>query len=271
MKKNRIFKQITLSLILMSTTSYALSPVPEWKEFSVSNYANNDYTLRDDIAYFELRKYLFDTTTDKQISDKYIPYLKIYKKALSSYPSKVIEEFQQIPFLNGQVESITKISTDAPRYKFKVKGFIIKNSNKFWTINEKKDLIWLFDKIDTPAELYQFLRINNLLGYTNSYKIEDDGYRVKQVKVEYKSEKKSKGDFDEYTEYQIHTTHIYDIKSNGEFTKEFLSTTKTDETKTKVASGFHGEPGYIFGQATLNEILMNPSFVTPPKKRRWDL
>ena len=255
----------TLAFLTLGITPYALSPTVEWREFSTS-YNSSDYTLRDDIAYFELRKYLFDKHTNRQVSDKYIPYLAIYRKSLSSFPSKVIDTFQQIAFDNGQPARIAEISTDSPHYIFKVKGFIIKNNNKFWMINEKQDFVWFFDKIDTEGELYQFLKINKILKKQNSYKVEGSGYDVKVTDIKYHSKKERRGEFDEYTEYQDHITYIYHIKENGEFSKEFFATRKTDETKTQFGVGFHGDPAWAFGVPTLDNILNDSNFVTPPKK-----
>jgi len=257
----------TFAFMVIGATSHALSPVVEWRGFSKS-YSSSEYTLRDDISYFELRKYLFDKQSNKQVSDKYIPYLPIYRKSLSSFPSNVVDAFQQIKFDNGQPPRIAELSTDSPRYIFKVKGFIIKNDNKFWIINEKQDFVWLFDKIDTEGELYQFLQINKLLAHENSYKVEGSGYAVKSTEVKYHSKKKTIGSIDEYTEYQVYTSYIYHIKSNGEFSKEFFSKRKTDETKTQWGAGFHGDPPLAFGVPTLDDILNDSNFVTPPKIKK---
>ena len=251
-------------LTLGAVTSYALSPVVEWRAFS-NAYSSRDYTLRDDIAYFELRKYLFNAS-NKQLSDKYIPYLTIYRKPLSSFPRNVVEAFQQIKFDNGQPPLLPDISTDYPSYKFKLKGFIIKNNNKFWMINEKKDFIWLFEKIDTEAELYQFLQIHKILKNKNSYKVEGNGYAVKVMDIKYHSRKKIRGNVAEYTEYQEHRTYIYHIKKNGEFRKEFFSISKTAETKTQFPLDFHGDPSWAFGAPSLEDILSNSNFITPKKK-----
>jgi len=236
-----------------------------WKEFSKLEYKNSDYSIRKDVDYFELRKYLFDVRTDKQVTKKYIPYLSIYRKKLSTYPLKIISKFQNIPFDNTQFTDIPTANLESPYYRFKVKGFIIKKDKIFWTINEKKDIVWLFDGIDTEAELYQFLVIHNLYLYgngINSYKKNSNSYDVKQTKIEHHVDKKSKGKFDEYTEYEIHSTHIYHIKSNGEFTKKFVSTEKKNEKKSLFAVGFHGDPP-ILPHVSLEEILKDKNFITP--------
>ncbi|HHB94477.1 MAG TPA: hypothetical protein ENK88_04960 [Campylobacterales bacterium] len=235
-----------------------------WKKFSKSEYKSSDYSMREDVAYFEFRKYLFDVKTDKQVTKKYIPYLSIYRKKLSSYDSKIISDFQNIPFNPKRLSNFDTINLGTSQYDFKVKGFLIKKDNKFWTINEKRDIVWLFDKIDTEAELYQFLKVYNLMG--SSFRKTSDGYDVKQVKIEYKSDKKSKGDFDEYTEYEIDRTYIYHIKSNGEFTKELISMQRKNEKKSLFSAGFHANPEPFVcppPPIPLKEILKDKKFVTP--------
>ena len=239
----------------------ALNP---WRKFSRLEYKNSDYTLREDVDYFELRKYIFDMKTNKQVSKKYIPYSAIYRKKLSSYPKKIVSDFQNISFDNQKSTEITTFGTGAIDYIFKVYGFVIKKDNKFWTINEKKDFVWLFGEIDTEAELYTILRLNNMRG--DSYRKTSNGYDVKRNKIEHKVNKITKGDFDEYTEYEIHRTYIYHMKSNGELTEELISTTQKNEKKSQVTAGFHGDPPLLpFPPPSipLEEILKDENFVTP--------
>lgn len=237
-------------------------PISTWIPLKKKNYPNSAYTLRDDVAYFELRKYLVDTKTGKLVSPKYIPSLPIYRKKLSSYSSKIMGQFKQLNFDTTEKESIETTSAGSPKYRFKTKGFIIKNDKTFLRINEKKDFIWLFDKIDTEAELYQFLTINKLYKKINSYKKVHDGYSVKSVDVVHKVDKKSKGDMDEYTTYEIHTTHLYHIKADGTLDIKLLSTQKKNEKKSMVTSGFHGDPEIVMPMS-LSEILSDIRFVTP--------
>jgi len=219
-------------------------PVSNWKSFKVDgDYPNSAYTLREDIAYFELRKYLFKRR--KQASNKYIPYLSIYRKKLSSFPPEIVQSFQKIPFEEKKLTGLTTKPLNSPDYKFRVKGFIIKTDNKFWIINEKKDIAWLFDKIDTEAELYQYIKMYRPYNrkIENSYKKTATGYDVKQVQIEYKSEREvTRNGYDEYIAYQLHSTYIYHINSNGEFTKEFVSTKSTNKKRYKNIIGFHGDP-----------------------------
>jgi len=237
-------------------------PISTWTPLKDKNYPSSAYSLREDVAYFELRKYLVDAKTGKLVSPKYIPSLPIYRKKLSSYSSKIIGQFKQLDFDTTEKESIETISSGSPKYRFKTKGFIIKNDKTFLRINEKKDFIWLFDKIDTEAELYQFLAINKLYKKINSYKKVHDGYSVKSVDVVHKTDKKSKGDMDEYTTYEIHTTHLYHIKADGTLDIKLLPTQRKNEKKSMVTSGFHGDPPIVMPMS-LSEILSDIRFVTP--------
>jgi len=154
-------------------------------------------------------------------------------------------------------------------YKFKAKGFIIKKDNNFWTINEAKDFIWLFDKIDTEAELHYFINMNNFYSYSckveNSYKKTLLGYDVKQKLVRHKYDVKSTERYDEYTSYEEHSVFIYHIESNGKFAKEFISKTRKNEHKSVVESGFHGDPEVLQAPITvrLNTLLEIEKFITP--------
>ena len=247
-----------------------IEPLNSWKTFSKSGYKNSDYTLREDVDYFELRKYIFDTKTNKQVSKKYISYSPIYRKKLSSYPKKIVSDFQNISFDNQKSTHITTFGTGALDYIFKVYGFVIKKDNKFWTINEKKDFIWLFGKIDTEAELYKILWLNNMPG--DSYRKTSTGYDIKWNKIEHKGNTITKGDFDEhtkyhYTKYEIHKTYVFHMKSNGELTtKELISTKRKNERKSLFPADFHGDPPLLpFPPPSipLEEILKDEKFVTP--------
>lgn len=249
-----------VSIVDKITKESRTKPLTPWKKFSKSGYKNSDYTLRKDIDYFELRKYLFDTKTGKQATRKYIPYLSIYRKKLSSYPQKIVRQFQNIPFDKQKSKNMGMIDIGTSHYIFKIYGFIIKKDNKFWTINEKKDLVWLFDKIDTDAELYQFLQLNNIAG--DAYRKTSTGYDVKQ-KIEYKVDLKRKEDLIEYGE--ITKTYIYHIQSNGEVSKELIGTQRKNEKKSVWDEDM--DPDFIFSipppPMRLEEILNNKRFVTP--------
>lgn len=232
-----------------------------WQEFSKS-YKSSDYNMRKEIDYFELRKYIVEVKSGKLMTPKYIPYLSIYRKPLSSYSSKIRSQFRKLAFDTTQKISIETTSTHNPKYKFKTKGFMIKNDKTFMKINEKKDFIWLFDGIDTPAELYQFLKINKLLKKRNSYKKTVNGFSVKIVDIIYKTDTKRKGDMDEWTSYELHTTYIYDIKPNGKFHKKLISSKKKNIRKSMVGVGFHGDPE-ILVPLGLSTILSDTRLVTP--------
>ena len=235
-----------------------------------TKYSSSDYNLREDVAYFELRKYVFDNRGEKQLSDKYIPYFIIYRKKLSSFPQKIVKSFRRVPFNNKQSTDI-EVSGDYANIKFKAKGFIIKTDNRFWTINEEKDFLWLFDKLDTEAELYYFLKINNLsdkygVRINNSYKKTALGYDVKQERMEHKVDiKPLKGIYEEHTSYDIDTVYIYHINSNKTFTKELISKTRKNEKKyindTTMQGDCYLPP--ILPKVNINSFLKQKEFVTP--------
>ena len=84
--------------LLIFSILFSQESVNRWKEFR-KKYGNNDYTIRNDIDYFELRDYLFDE--DKQLTLNYLMSLVIYRKKLREYPSKIISSFQHLPFLKS--------------------------------------------------------------------------------------------------------------------------------------------------------------------------
>jgi len=249
-----------VSIVDKITKESTTKPLTHWRKFSKSDYKNSDYTLRKDIDYFELRKYLFDTKTGKQATRKYIPYLPIYRKKLSFYPRKIVHQFQNMPFDKQKSKNMGIEDPGSSDYIFKIYGFIIKKDNKFWTINEKKDLVWLFDKIDTDAELYQFLQLNNIAG--DAYRKTSTGYDVKQNKIEYKV-KQTKGDVDKYTEYELHRTYIYHVQSNGEVSKELISSQRKNKKKSVWDSSIEGDCILPPLPTPLKVILKDKQFVTP--------
>ena len=269
MKKIFFYRTVALFAIVLNLNCYAKDSTsnikePIWIPLKDKNYPNSAYTLRKDIAYFELRKYLFKGET--QVSNRYIPYLFIYRKKLSDFPPKIVKSFRKIPFGKSKWTTITTKRLDSPEYRFQVKGFIIKTDNKFWVINEKKDIAWLFDKIDTEAELYQYMKMYRPYGrkIKNSYRKTALGYDVKQVEIEYKSEKEvTRNGYDEYVSYQLYSTYIYHIKANGEFVKEFISTESKNKERSKFSAGLHGHP--IFRDSRLPDEIFNEykGVVTP--------
>jgi len=255
-----------ISLLNYPNLHLRFIPREKWKPLTFRpNYPNSAFTLRSDVDYFELRKYVFSRETDKQLSPNYIPYLQIYRKKLSSYSKKIVDSFKKVPFNNKVKTDIFTRSLHSPYFKYKVKGFIIKNDNVFWTINEKKDLIWLFDKIDTEAELYWLFEVNNLIGQRNtknSYRKTSTGYDLKQVQIEHKFKKETKNGHDIYRTYEEHKNYIYHIRSNGVISRVFLSTTIENEKKEEVPSEFHGDPIFSI-PLPLEEILKDKHFITP--------
>ena len=273
MKKINLYIAVATYFVITNISCQAkdiINGTKEWIPLSkTATYPNSAYSMRDDVNYFELRKYVFDRKGEKQLSNKYVPYFFIYRKKLSSYPTKLINQFRKVPF-NSSIPTDIKVRQNYHNYKFKAKGFIIKKDNNFWTINEAKDFIWLFDKIDTEAELHYFITVNNFFNYSykvdNSYRKTTLGYDVKQKHIKHKVTMKSKGKYDEYTSYEEHITYLYHISSKGVITREMISKTKENEKKNIVESGFHGDPEFeeqIPIIVRLSTVLENEKFITP--------
>ena len=274
MKKIKLYIATALYFTVINVNSFAGNSIIESKNWKAleknTKYPNSAYSLRDDVAYFELRKYVFDRKGEKMLTNRYAPYFSVYRKPLSSYPPKLVSQFRKVPFNNSQSTNI-KVKQNYYNYLFKTKGFIIKTDNHFWTINEKKDFIWLFDKIDTEAELHFFMTMNNFFNYSykvdNSYKKTAQGYEVKQKQIQHKVTMKSKGKYDEYISYEEHRTYLYHISSNGVINKEIISKTKENEEKSVVESGFHGDPAFEEHiTARLSTILENEKFIAPQQQ-----
>jgi len=219
-------KIITLLLVLFGLILNA----NEWKELpEIGNHPNyihtfyksKDYNIRKDIDYFELRKFLFKD--GKQLSDKYLPFHVISKKTLDSYSWKLQSRFKKLPFVDHNTSYIKNevyrrdYFYSSPYYN-RINGYFIKDDKVLWTINEKKDLLWVFDGIDTEAELATFLWLYDddyIVTCEYRYKETLDGYIVEKTvrTYPYYIEKEKMG-------YIDHSTYILNIKRNGKFTIE---------------------------------------------------
>jgi hypothetical protein len=81
-------------------------------------------------------------------------------------------------------------------------------------LNRKKDLLWIFDGVDTEAELSMFLWAYDKFNIRGSYQYTktDTGYKVKKIEFGYPS-----GGAIEQRIY------IFDIRKNGDITKQLVS------------------------------------------------
>jgi len=132
MKKIKLYIATALYFTVINVNSFAENSLIEstnlttksWKLLNKkANYQNSDYTIREDIAYFELRKYIFDSKGEKMLSNKYAPYFSIYRKKLSSYPPEVVSRFRKMSFKNS-IPTDIKVKQNYYNYTFKTKGFI---------------------------------------------------------------------------------------------------------------------------------------------------
>jgi len=236
-----------------------------------THYPNSAYSLREDVNYFELRKYVFDLKGKKQLSDAYAPYFVLYRKKLSSYPKKLVDQFRRIPFNVDQPTNIRIDQGSYTSYSFKAKGFLIKTDNRFWTINEEKDFLWLFDTIDTEAELHYWLSLNGFFNAPyereSSYHKTSTGYDIKRKEVEYKVSKTNQGEYDEYTSYEHHRTYHYHVTPQGVITKKLYSQAIKNRETSRVVAGFHGDPGLPMPPrpaTPLSELLRIEKFIMVP-------
>jgi hypothetical protein len=259
-------KCITIVLLLST-----LLKAEEWKPFNKPNhygntvyykYTSKDYNIRKDIDYFELREFLFEDK--KQLSKNYIPMHIIAKKPLSSYSRSIISQFQRQPYIDDNVSNIkTELYEDnyfhRSRFYFKINGYLIKNDNSIWTVNEKKDLLWVFDGIDTEAELATFLWVYDSYEITckYSYKKTATGYKVQKIESDYphydKELKKS---------FVNEKVFILDIRKDGMYSINLI------EERRKYWGHRILEPNPMLGigSETKESILNSDSFITPMKE-----
>lgn len=250
---------------------YGESDIKEdlWKELpEISNHPNSiythykseDYNIRKDIDYFELRKFLF--RDGKQLSTKYLPFHIVARKDLNSYSRNIIRHFKKLPFADTNLTHVKSETYEenylhSSPYSYKINGYFIKNDKVIWTINEKKDLLWIMDGIDTEAELATFLWLYDddyVVTCKYKYKASVDGFIVKKVvrTYPYVNEKEKKA-------YIRYSTYILDIKKNGQFSMKL----EKDEEKEisyplVIPFGSHDRK-----METTGFILGTEPFVTP--------
>ena len=215
-------KKITLVLFFIVSVIRA----DEWKELpEISNHPNyihthyesKDYHIRKDIDYFELRRFLFEN--GKQLSRKYQPFHIIAKRPLDSFPRRRRRAFKKLPFAENNTSYIksevyAKNYFHTSRFSTRINGYFIKNDNVLWTINEKKDLLWVFDGLDTEAELATFLWLYDddyIVTCKYKYKETTQGYLVEKLVRTYPYSSGGRA-------YIDHTTYLLDIKRDGKFT-----------------------------------------------------
>ena len=225
-----------------------------------SSYKSEDYHIRNDIDYFELRRFLFKD--GKQLSKRYKPFHVIAKKALLSYGRNKRRSFKKVPFVDKNESYIKQeiyLSNyfHESQYYFRINGFLIKDDGVIWKINEKRDLLWVFDGIDTEAELATFLWL-----YDDDY-IVTCNYRYREVKSGYVVEKSvrtypytdSKTDIS----YMDYSTYRLDIKRDGIFTKRLiLFESKALPNRLMIPSPHDG-----YGMETAESILSDDTFISP--------
>jgi len=245
-----------------------------WKDFT-HNYSKEAYSLRKDIDYFELRGYLFyqhylsNSKERKLVSNKYVEGVQFGRKQLSDYSRNMISKFQNTPYQTNQnpldthpVDFRVDWLLD---YSIYSQGFLIKTDHTIWIINELKDFFWLFDKIDSEAELafiMQLIILNHNPYDKMKFREVKDGYEVQVKPFFYPTS-------DGNVHYIPHETHIYTIRRDGKFSKKVVETSRTILPEKPI----HPDPAWAFGiglpkkPKNIEEwIFEKKNFITPMKE-----
>jgi len=269
--KKTVLVRTLLGLFIVINSLYGENV---WRDFNY-NYTKETYSLRKDIDYFELRGYLFyqnylsNSKETKLVSHKYIKGVEFGRKKLSDYSRKMISKFQNTSYQTDRFP-LNSYPVDFKvgwllDYSIKNQGFLIKTDETIWTINELKDFFWLFDKIDSEAELYFILHLMVLdkNPYTKvKYREIQDGYEVQVKPFFYPS-------FDGEVHYISHETDIYTIKKDGNVSKKVVEKGRTILSQAPVEA----DPAWAFGIGVPKKpknieqwIYEKKSFITPMKE-----
>lgn len=258
-------------LLLLSKVLVAEEP---WIETTLANenLGIEHYTMRDDIAYVEFRKALFNNDTNKQVSEKYIPYFKIAKKKLDSYPKKIVTRFRKLEFQKNSKKIIT-LPTISRSHSLRVNGFMIKEDNTFLSMSEVQDVAWVFNGIDTLSELLSFCTIINQ-PFMLSRKINNHSKRIiiyRKVVDGYEFQLQGSStivvDSNTLSKYREIDIHIVHIRKNGKSSTR-LGKSYLEEIPYKneaIGVFFHPDPFYMSlrEEQKVGYILENSNFITP--------
>jgi len=269
----------TILLLILCKTLVAEEP---WIETTLANekLGVDYYTMREEIGYVEFRKALFNNDTNKQVSEKYIPYFVIAKKKLDLYPKKVVKTFRKLKFQKNNLRVATFYASTR-HHALRVNGFILDKDSKMWIINEAKDVAWVFNGIDTFAEFIAFLQITNHY-FSNSIKennryIHKVIYRKVNDGYEYKIYGETKTDFhkDESMIYETREVTIYHLTKDGELSSRvgkadikkipYIPKQYKDGKEPELEPVIHPDPVWAFhSEAEMVEnILDDDEFITP--------
>jgi len=177
-----------------------------WKRVkSLEHYGPKSFTLKQDVAYMELRK--FTSRTDPSGTSKSVEtMLRIYRTPLSSFGSQAQRIFSHTPvkkryaFKKGEYVGLGGTSS------WYYNGMMIDYKGKTWRLENVRDVVDMIKPIDTPAEIALVMWLHS-------------DAREKSEKYSLKYRKSGSG----YIVREYHSTHDY---SNwkyqcGEYTFEY--------------------------------------------------
>ncbi|HFU75411.1 MAG TPA: hypothetical protein ENK66_04115 [Arcobacter sp.] len=205
-----------------------------WKnayDFTKFSQDKTAYNLRKDIDYFELRTYVFDRE-GKQLSPKYLRYFSAGSKKLEDYSFEIQKRFSHIGFINTPETNIRNYNGEGCTQDifYKSNGYIIKKDKTILQMNEKKDVLWVFDKIDRAKELLEFSSMNivkegnSYVRYNYQYRKVNGGYEIKEEKIEDNTVAQSKEEC-----HTLYVTTIYSVNKNGSIDSKVISTRRKAE------------------------------------------
>lgn len=221
----------SVSLCFSLSFSYAGESWKNAYDFIENSQDKTAYNLRKDIDYFELRTYIFDGK-GKQLSPKYLRYFTAGSKKLEDYSFEIQKRFSRIGFLNTPETNIRNYNGEGCTQNifYKSNGYIIKKDKTMLQMNEKKDVLWVFDKIDRARELLEFSRMNiekeggYYIRYNYQYCKINDGYEIKEEKIEDNTIAQSKEEC-----HTLFITTIYTVNENGSIDSKVISTRRKAE------------------------------------------
>ena len=235
-----------------------------WKPLKqVEDYPGNAYTLKENVAYMEIRLY------KSKKSERANKIITLYRKPLSNYPKNVISKFKNLEKKYSNKESYLQIRNYGNAF------FIDTNGKMFWT-DETKDIKMLLGQVDTPAELALALWLTYENGW-QTYKKTSHGYKIKRSTWISKCMDDSvTGTVDRKgnTEMGNDVRHVIRKKCNKRKYTQFISNKKVDYESYNHIAMDDSENLYVVGWVNENKTYHSEYYMVLDKynnhgKRLW--
>jgi len=156
-----------------------------WKSVkSLEHYGPKSYTLKQGVAYVELRKWT--SSTDPRGTTKHVERkLRMYATPLSHFSPKIRRAFSHTPvkkryaFKKGEYVGLGGTSS------WYYNGVMIDHKGKIWRLENRQDVVDMVKPIDTPAEVALVMWLHSDAReksekYSLKYRKSGSGYIVRE-------------------------------------------------------------------------------------------